>query len=1142
MTFPKKVSEDTKHHIHPPKEKSVGQLGKRPIVSLGQGCSKLAALVGVVGLVALGVGIAAYGAHSGWWSLGPLNRLSELHTIRILEIGGGASLLTPLGAAGWGMLEISHLRRALSHSQANNQTLLAEAKTSTENTSRLEKRLEKKTTTLAQLKKEQKKQIDRLQEQVNQSQARVEELNTEIERLNAQLKKTQQKKSESVPVSQEGEKPSPDQEEMLNLLKGLTNVVNQYKEEQSQENQKYQQAVGTLTREKQKYQEALDTLTRQVRKRENQICRLGGVKFGKAAGKSKGKKLTLSAPIGQKQLGMKGPEVEQEKVVWFPQFHPRVTEKMFLDTLLRGAPSLSNQEIHFLKRMAQQLFVSQRAGDRRVSPLRALQAPPTGVQIKEVDDEFVELHPSKHLTPQELYDLGYRYPHFAAQKHQTFLDDYRYKLVEAMGKELEVFHQEVSKAAEENPQNALLPFLQKMLLALMNEESSKSEDSFNALISCGRTILEHTQFKNPKGKDITIKDNVVLPFLEVFFWIYWHEAEAYGYLEANLRATVELTESISLDKEAFLRLNREVQKSKYNKKSSSALGAQKARGETGYEDFCGKENHPQVVNEHIYANKSGEEKWLRLRRHGNPTYWGEVTSDYKFYLTLLEKEKKSLLYCQYQRRGPKKGWARAAADKLGATESEDNRVAKIEALQISHKNFHCLTQPVEEDLFDRKRKYAGKSLEELKTALESEFFDKKDSSAALPSYLTGDKTRKENYRIAFKKLLADVETLFFSDKTLEWNDTSWKNYLLLFYAFQRRDLLFRLDQVNGCSLETYNTTCKDDLDRGGNQRFVEYLLGLLHLGELDDPKRKEEVLVQILGPTQAVKTQGIIPERIEPGLDLLAYLKTLSPEQIAAYRMYTFGEEQWKFKAMPPANRREDQTAIPRDSRLIEAEMRGLIAGRDMFSLSLEEHQQFIENAKKIVAQYPKYPKPQWERFREVPSTDFFKDGVFIEPSIKKQIVRDFIGKNTGRTLISSEGRKETVSSYDNLKKQLLSHSAIANNEQKALQVLACFNQSSTATAEIALRQKVFEGQTIVTLGHLGTENSHGIEMITIYELDLSGPKIRFRVINHAPLNSVDPDANSETLAIIKNVTKIEFSEGENLLKTESRFSWSIIK
>lgn len=140
MTSTKKISDHTKNDVNPPKEKQVGQLGKRRIIALGQGCSKLTVLTGVLGLIALGVGIAAYGVHSRWWSLAPLNNLSELYTIRILEIGGGVSLLIPFGAAGWGILEISHLNRSRSQSQKE--------KKATEKTQRSENNVEAKKSTL----------------------------------------------------------------------------------------------------------------------------------------------------------------------------------------------------------------------------------------------------------------------------------------------------------------------------------------------------------------------------------------------------------------------------------------------------------------------------------------------------------------------------------------------------------------------------------------------------------------------------------------------------------------------------------------------------------------------------------------------------------------------------------------------------------------------------------------------------------------------------------------------------------------------------------------------------------------------------------------------------------------------------------
>jgi hypothetical protein len=139
-------------------------------------------------------------------------------------------------------------------------------------------------------------------------------------------------------------------------------------------------------------------------------------------------------------------------------------------------------------------------------------------------------------------------------------------------------------------------------------------------------------------------------------------------------------------------------------------------------------------------------------------------------------------------------------------------------------------------------------------------------------------------------------------QTLEKEQASllvnWQSFILLFYAFQKTDLKIRLNGVNEFKLTAFTTPCKDFLDRGGNQAFVEDRLHHYMSGEESNSKRMEQALCLLLGPPIAVKKIGVIPKRVAPGLAVEKLFSQMSDSHKKRLRAYTFGEERWKLLSL----------------------------------------------------------------------------------------------------------------------------------------------------------------------------------------------------------------------------------------------------
>ncbi|MCC5832682.1 MAG: OmpH family outer membrane protein [Chlamydiales bacterium] len=435
-----------------------------------------------------------------------------------------------------------------------------------------------------------------------------------------------------------------------------------------------------------------------------------------------------------------------------------------------------------IQRLQQQLEQARTKGGEEFDKLQQL--------LIEEEWEVVSTSPSGEKPPSRVEQAFefFDYEQIAEQKYQTVLDEYVRNLGFAY---LVTLGSEVEKSLDKDLNNALLISLKKVLLYLTKPEVNGPRISYQSMVRELRAAinsLEYKKISDKKGDDLQPAVLKLRDFVRHLCLIRWKGTHLHNYLKDIVHLTIgkdELTESdLEPYPDKILELNRAVKESAL-KKSLLALEWQKLRGALGLEDF-GMKNIPNVRNIQYFINENNEILPITYARHGTPTALGddyssmgiavrrvagpltwlflglelesgeEVTVDYQEFLKAMNERKESVLYCNHQRKTP------------NTVENESTRVQKIEELQKTH-SIYVLTQPVEGDLFQHTGEYSKiVSFEDLKQALETEFFDTKPENpktrAALPLYLQSDPSEKMAYRQVFKKLLDDVHEIFFPDE------------------------------------------------------------------------------------------------------------------------------------------------------------------------------------------------------------------------------------------------------------------------------------------------------------------------------------------------------------------------------------------
>ncbi|MCB1075520.1 MAG: hypothetical protein KDK59_08315, partial [Simkania sp.] len=383
-------------------------------------------------------------------------------------------------------------------------------------------------------------------------------------------------------------------------------------------------------------------------------------------------------------------------------------------------------------------------------------------------------------------------------------------------------------------------------------------------------------------------------------------------------------------------------------KSTTALQGQKGSGALGTEDFIGTKNVPHLRNSYVYRHQQTREvQTVNYFRHGCPvtpgSYWnilggmfgrplshwtgydvaprsGEaVAPEYEEMLYAKAARGEGDLYVNHQRRIP------------GGMENERDRVEVIEELQTRHDNEFVLTQSVEGTLFMRQDPYSNITrFEDLIDAFVETFNQQDDvwkgayAQNMLPKVFWDNAGLRAEYLTELKGLLQKIHREFFDGKEeIDFKGFSptkprepyplreWQVFIELAYTFMRKDLIFRLSEIETKSgryqVTSMKDICKDKLDRGGNEAKNEDETSYYMIGNPQD-EWFEDTLYQLLGPPILVKKKEAISSRLEPGLALSQFLKNMSEEQKFAMRNMDFLG--WKIEEVK-VPKRSDQSAFP---------------------------------------------------------------------------------------------------------------------------------------------------------------------------------------------------------------------------------------
>lgn len=450
-----------------------------------------------------------------------------------------------------------------------------------------------------------------------------------------------------------------------------------------------------------------------------------------------------------------------------------------------------------------------------------------------------------------------------------------------------------------------------------------------------------------------------------------------------------------------------------------------------------------------------------------------------------------------------------------SSELDEQYLAQTEQIKGMLRNLNLRKlNPIEEPVFPREILERILADEALKEHLVQMVSQESDLAQWLPS---GTEPDLDNIHVRGAALHAIVGTVIHNIlqenralRDLEERQAeliaNWQSFISLFYAFQRMDLKVRLHGVNNYRLTAYKNPCKDHLDRGGNQAFVEDRLLHYMLGQQDNPQRMEEALYNLLGPPILVKKKEAIPRRILPGMKVEQLLRAMpSYERL---RNYQFGGE-WKIADIK-IPRVPGQSGVPHIRRIVKEEVR-----------------LHPDQVGSILQRFSGLKLKQWE-----PRPNSGGDPN-EESTIRQQFERDFGGSAGTGYLLTTASSTSPITGYKGTKEALLAHPLINQNEQKALQILASFHQGLGGIVSVAILE------TLSGHARLKNKEPQGNETIRTFHLDLKDPtKITMR---YADALYVCPNEEDRQLAELNVYTKVEYEAGDSQLTSQIYTCWNVV-
>lgn len=365
----------------------------------------------------------------------------------------------------------------------------------------------------------------------------------------------------------------------------------------------------------------------------------------------------------------------------------------------------------------------------------------------------------------------------------------------------------------------------------------------------------------------------------------WSEVSMDGYLEGlvhhvlnNVQGTAVQSQLNNLTTNNFastlIEINKQIaQAPKSVTKAIIPLNLQKLRGAVGGEGYTENQNTPNIRSNETYI-LNGEPQKITYMRHACPTKgegfftalagnlkgWvgfdgdtGErVTLNYKQFLSALERRRQGAFIVTHQQYD--KG-------------EEHTRVDQVRKLEQEHKNVAVLVQPVGQGALAKKSgPYENATtFDELRDAIFENFFDSDEGDCLrcqLPEFIKSN----QDYRRDTQNLIASIRDIFFENADFSQAGV-WHQFLLIFYTYQRHDLLFRFqekkqEEQDDFHISYMTTFCKDFLDRGGISALVHASLGAMHTGRFTDDNWMQEQIRHVCGPPLMVKRIGVIESKL----------------------------------------------------------------------------------------------------------------------------------------------------------------------------------------------------------------------------------------------------------------------------------------
>ncbi|GAB4193328.1 MAG: hypothetical protein Tsb0015_16050 [Simkaniaceae bacterium] len=422
----------------------------------------------------------------------------------------------------------------------------------------------------------------------------------------------------------------------------------------------------------------------------------------------------------------------------------------------------------------------------------------------------------------------------------------------------------------------------------------------------------------------------------------------------------------------------------------------------------------------------------------------------------------------------------------------------------------------------------------------------------------------KNILIAMKQQQEDISLLETEIAELEDKKSQfladWQSFILLVYVFQRNDMKARLDGANGFKLTKFKTPCKDFLDRGGNQGFIEDRLFHYALGIEKDRERMLETFHNLLGPPILVKKKEVITKRILPGLQVENLLREMTPEQRKKLSGYKFAGK-WSISGLD-VPKKPGQTGHPSVQELLVRKFGETLklpedAMQELDKKALEE------NIEPMLAEFKKYEGlavQEWKKISlEETEKGYRKDrtGAFLSESIKKQVNREIENSKLSSKyeLIQQDGTRRNIENFDDLLKSLSEHPLI-EKESMALQILSTFHQGIGGEIQLDLIQNFLgrSAEQAFMLRNKSPKETCKGEILRMLTLDLSAKdKITYRYSDQYAL-SKKPDffdsmnqerqADSSSLMDLKGEAMVVYEKGgqEDELAEEPYINWYVHK